>query len=247
MMKKRLDNIPKADKRILEHPYVGHLHDVVGRLVEELSVQKEKTEELEAELRRLKKLPKKPKIEPSKLDEELPGEEKPASEGQKKRPGSDKRKKKKDLPIDEYREVKVEGAGPGWRFWGYQDYVVQSVVVQRNNICYRREVYLNPEDERVVAKLPWGVEGHDFGEELRRYVIHLYNECHVTQPLIYQHLKTLGVDISTGQVNNILNEGRIIELFCEEMEGKPSFSNLRHLADIAVCGSSAGDLEGVVC
>jgi len=56
------------------------------------------------------------------------------------------------------------------------------------------------------------------GEELRRYVIHLYNECHVTQPLIYQHLKTLGVDISTGQVNNILNEGPIIELFCEEME-----------------------------
>ncbi len=217
-MKKRLDNIPKADKRILEHPYVGHLHDVVSRLVEELSGQKEKIEELEAELRRLKKLPKKPKIEASKLDEEPPGEEKPTSEEQKKRPGSDKRKKKKDLPIDEYREVKVEGVGPGWRFVHYQDYVVQSIVLRRNNICYRREVYLNPQGERVVAKLPWGVEGHDFGEELRRYVIHLYNECHVTQPLIYQHLKTLGVDISTGQVNNILNEDPIIEVFFEEME-----------------------------
>jgi len=217
-MKKRLDNIPKADKRILEHPYVGHLHDVVGRLVEELSAQKEKIGELEAELRRLKKLPKKPKIEASKLDEEPAGEEKQSSEEKKKRPGSDKRKKKKDLPIDEYREVKVEGIGPGWRFLYYQDYVVQSIMVRRNNICYRREVYLNPEGERVVAKLPWGVEGHDFGEELRRYVIHLYNECHVTQPLIYQHLKTLGVDISTGQVNNILNEDPIIELFCEEME-----------------------------
>jgi hypothetical protein len=60
--------------------------------------------------------------------------------------------------------------------------------------------------------------GHDFGEELRRYVIHLYNECHVTQPLIYQHLTALGVDISKGQVNNILNEDPIIELFTEEME-----------------------------
>lgn len=217
-MKKRLEDIPKADKRILEHPYIGHLHDVVSRLVEEVSAYKEKVEELEAELRRLKKLPKKPKIEASKLDEEPPGEEKPASEEEKKRPGSDKRKKKKDLPIDEYREVKVEGVGPGWRFLGYRDYVVQSIVVRRNNICYRREVYLNAEGERVTAKLPWGVQGHDFGEELHRYVIHLYNECHVTQPLIYQHLKTLGVDISKGQVNNILNEGPIIELFCEEME-----------------------------
>lgn len=217
-MKKQPNDIPKADKRILEHPYVGHLHDVVSRLVEELSAQKKKTEELEAELRRLKKLPKKPKIEPSKLDEEPPGGEQPAAQEEKKRPGSDKRKKKKDLPIDEYREVKVKGVGPEWRFMGYQDYVVQSVVVRRNNICYRREVYLNPEGERVVANLPFGVQGHDFGEELRRYVIHLYNECHVTQPLIYQHLQTLGVDISAGQVNNILNEDPIIELFCEEME-----------------------------
>lgn len=217
-MKKRLDSIPKADKRILEHPYVGHLHDVVSRLVEELSLQKEKIEELEAELRRLKKLPKKPKIEASKLDEEPPGKEEQASEEKKKRPGSDKRKKKKDLPIDEYRDVKVEGVGPGWHFWGYQDYVVQSIEVCRNNICYRREVYLSPEGERVVASLPPGVQGHDFGEELRRYVIYLYNECHVTQPLIYQHLNTLGVDISKGQVNNILNEDPIIELFAEEME-----------------------------
>lgn len=217
-MKKRLDNIPKADKGILEHPYVGHLHDVVSRLVEELSAQKEKIEELEAELRRLKKLPKKPKIEASKLDEEPPGEEEQASGEQKKRPGSEKRSKKKDLPIDEYRDLKVEGLGAEWRFSHYEEYVVQSLVVRRNNICYRREVYLSAEGKRVVASLPPGVQGHTFGEELRRYVIYLYNDCHVTQPLIYQHLNTLGVDISKGQVNNILNEDPIIELFAEEME-----------------------------
>ena len=217
-MGKRLDDILKADKQILEHPYVGHLHDVVSRLVEEVTAQKEKIEELEAELRRLKKLPKKPKVEASKLDGEPPGEERQASGEEKRRPGSDKRKKKKDLPIDEYRELKVEGAEPGWRFLGYRDYVVQSVKVQRHNICYRREVYLDAEGRRVVASLPYGVQGHDFGEELRRYVIHLYNECHVTQPLIHRHLKTLGVDISTGQVNNILNEDPVIELFRAEME-----------------------------
>jgi len=218
IMKKRFDNIPKADKRILEHPYVGHLHDVVSRLVEELTTQKGKIEELEAELRRLKKLPKKPKIEASKLDEEPPGEEKQGSGEKEKRPGSEKRKKKKDLPIDEYRKVKVEEVEPGWRFSHYQDYVVQSIEVARNNICYQREVYLTPEGGRVMASLPAGVQGHDFGEELRRYVIHLYNECHVTQPLIYQHLTILGVDISKGQVNNILNEDPIIELFTQEMD-----------------------------
>ncbi len=216
-MKKPAD-IPKADKQILEHPYVGHLHDVVGRLVKELTLQKGKIEDLEAELRRLKKLPKRPKIEASKLDEEPAGKEQAASGEKEKRPGSEKRKKKKDLPIDEYRQVKVEGVAAGWRFCGYEPYVVQSIEVRRNNICYQREVYLTPEGERVVASLPWGVVGRDFGEELRRYVIQQYNECHVTQPLIHQHLTSLGVDISKGQVNNILTEDPIIEVFTQEME-----------------------------
>ena len=216
-MKKR-SNIPIADKQILDHPYVSHLHDMVNRLVEELSKQKEKTEELAAELRRLKKLPKKPKIEASKLDEEPDEEANQAGGEKKKRPGSEKRKKKKDLPIDEYREVKVEGIGPSWRFLGHQDYVVQSLLVRRHNICYRRQVYLSPQGERVVAALPPGVVGHDFGESLRRYVIYLYHACHVTQPLIHQHLTSLGIDISKGQVNNVLNQDPIMGLFSEEME-----------------------------
>lgn len=217
MSQKRVD-IPEADEAILQHPYVVHLHNALGTLAAELSEQKEKVEELSAELRRLKKLPRKPKTEASKLDEQ-PGK-KPKGKGGKsgKRPGSDKRKKKKDLPIDEYRELKMEVPGPGWRFVGHCDYVVQDIKVERNNICYRREVWASPDGRHHAAALPAGVQGHDFGPSLRRYIISLYHECHVTQPLIYGHLASLGIDMSKGQVNNILNGNVDVASFAEEAE-----------------------------
>lgn len=217
MSKKHVD-IPLADEAILKHPYVVHLHNALGVLAAELSEQKGKVEELSAELRRLQKLPRKPKIEASKLDEG-PGK-KPKGKGgaEGKRPGSEKRQKKKNLPIDEYREVKMEAPGPGWRLVGHRDYVVQDIKVERNNICYRRQVWASPDGQEHIAALPAGVQGHDFGPCLRRYIISLYHGCHVTQPLIYGHLSSLGIDISKGQVNNILNGNVDVASFADEAE-----------------------------
>lgn len=216
-MSKKSANIPAADEAILKHPYVEHLHNALSVLASELALQKEKVEELSAELRRLRKLPGKPKIEASKLDEQPKAEKKGgAKEG--KRPGSDKRRKKKNLPVDEYREVKLEAPEDGWRFAGYSDYVVQDIKVERSNVCYRREVWISPDGRRHVAVLPAGVQGHDFGPGLRRYIISMYHECHVTQPLVHGHLANLGIDISKGQVNNILNQNVDVSSFADELE-----------------------------
>ncbi len=216
------EDIPKVTEDLLQHPYVQHLHEIIEGLVKELERSKDRISELEAEIRRLKKQPKKPKITPSQLDKN-PKEENPKGTG--KRPGSTKRKKKGDLPIDENRKVEAREVPQGWVLVGYKPYVVQDVKVSRNNICYEREIWESPDGQsRIIAALPGSIAGRDFGEELRRYVIYLYNDCHVTQPLIHKHLTNLGIDISTGQINHVLNEDKANKIFEEE------------LLDVVACG-----------
>ncbi len=66
-------------------------------------------------------------------------------------------------------EDRVVGAAvpPGSRFKGCQDFLVQDLVLRAQCIRYRRERWLTPEGQLVVAPLPSGVDGH-FGPELRR-------------------------------------------------------------------------------
>lgn len=47
-----------------------------------------------------------------------------------------------------------------------------------------------------------------FGSTLRAFILYQYYGCHVTQPLIKEQLHELGVHISTGQINNIIINGK---------------------------------------
>ena len=50
-----------------------------------------------------------------------------------------------------------------------------------------------------------------FSETLKKKatnVLYLYTQGHMTQPLILEHLLDLKIDISAGQVNNFINEGK---------------------------------------
>jgi hypothetical protein len=59
---------------------------------------------------------------------------------------------------------------PGSQFKGYEPYQVQDLVLTARVVCYRRERWLTPQGETIVAPLPNGIRGH-FGPELRRFVL----------------------------------------------------------------------------
>jgi len=207
--------IPSVTAAILRLPYVKYLLDLVSSLTKELFERNKKVEELEAELRRLKKQPKKPKIGASKLDEDKP---KKARKKTGKRAGSEKKKKKKDLPIDRTERVEADSVPAGWKLIGFKPYIVQDILVERDTVKYEREIWQSPDGkQRMVAGLPAHLEGRTFGPTIRGYIINLYNSCHVTQPLIWQHLQDIGVDISKGQVNFILNGDKANKVFGEEL------------------------------
>src|SRR4030095_6823088 len=96
---------------------------------------------------------------------------------------------------------------PGARFKGYADFVVQDLVLRACCIRYRRERWLTPDGQLVVAPLPSGVYRH-FGPELRRVVLAQYHQGQVTVPRLVAQLRTIGLAISTRQVMRLLIHGQ---------------------------------------
>lgn len=208
------ENIQGFRPELLGEPYVQYLHKLIGEFSKKLEEQDKKLEELAAEIRRLKNLPKKPDIKPSRLDDSIEGE---GPEEKKKRKGSEKRKKKGSLEIHEQKEIAAKDVPKDWNFVGYKNMLIQDFIIQANNIEYRLEIWKSPDGvNQIVADLPLHLQNTHFGPILKAYILHQYNECAVSQPLILTSLKDFGVDISSGQINAILTEGK--EKFHKEKE-----------------------------
>ena len=182
----------------------------------------EKVGELTDEIARLKREKEKPKIKPSRLEakdkDTQPEESEQPTSGldssdsreKKKRPGSAKRKKTRELTIHENKVIQpMVEIPPGSEFKGYQDYTVQELLIRPHNIRYRLARWKTPTGEYLRGKLPEGVlkMGH-FGPTLKSYLLYQYHHCHVTQPLLLKMMEDWSLDISSGQLNRILVEDK---------------------------------------
>ena len=127
----KLSEIPEAEQT----PRVRHLLQIIMQQQEEIQARKD-------EVQRLKGLKGKPKIEPSRLEAEAnqeensEGETDPRTSQRKKRK---KRKKTAQLTIHHDEVVKAEAVPAGAVFKGYQDYVVQDLLIRPDNTRYRLE------------------------------------------------------------------------------------------------------------
>jgi hypothetical protein len=178
------------------------LKRLVLQFLEEIAALKSEITALREEIAHLKGLKGRPNLKPSGMEMKAVGRRK-TKEGRKQ---ARRGKKNARLLIDEERKVKAE-APAGSRFKGYEDYVVQDLVVRPHTVRYRRECWLTPAGERIVAPLPDGVKGH-FGPVLRRFVLAQYHRGQMTVPRIVALLDDLGVAISKRQVVRLLIAGK---------------------------------------
>jgi hypothetical protein len=176
----------------------------VAELLEVIKYLQEQVQGLKDEIAILKKEKAKPKIKPSGLDKGKAG----GGSADGKRPGSAKRNKTEKLRIDEVVVVRAEDVPEGSRFKGFENYTVQELVISTHNTTYRLERWQTPDGRQVRAELPAEARVGHFGPTLNSFVLYLYHQAHVTQPLIVESLREFGVDISTGQVNRIITEGK---------------------------------------
>ncbi len=175
--------------------------------IEELELlvkkQRERIEQLEVELRAQKKLKGQPKIRASKLN--TPG---PQSEEEGKRPGSAKRSKKADFQVDEERIIPPSEIPANAKFNGYKDYDVQELKLFRHNIRFRLAEYVKEDGTTIVGQLPVEYRHGHYGPLLIGYILYQHYQCRVPQPLLYEQLLEWGLEISTGQLHNILSENK---------------------------------------
>ena len=157
--------------------------------------------ELRAEVATLKGLKGRPTVKPSGMERGTAPE--PAEKG---RGHGARGAKAERLTIHEERVIKAD-VPAGSRFKGYEDFLVQDLVLRPHVVRVRRERWLTPDGQTVVAPLPAGIVGH-FGPELHRFVVFQYHQGQVTVPRLVAQLRAIGIAISKRQVVRLLNEGQ---------------------------------------
>lgn len=202
-----LPDIPEAERT----PLVRQLLQIIHLQQERILQLEERVHQLEDEIARLKGLKSRPGIAPSTLEKPP----RPPRDPDAKRPGSDKRSKTSELTITEEAVIPLSHVPEGAVFKGYEDFVVQDLVLKPRVIRYRRERWQTVDGQDVVAPLPDDVlPGSHFGADLICFILHQYHHQHVTQPLLLEQLRQLGIDISAGELNRILTERK--DTFHEE-------------------------------
>ena len=188
-----------------QHQTIHAQQETIETLERQLRQQHERIEQLEADLRAQKKLKGKPKIVASRLNES-PSDSEGKSEG--KRPGSAKRSKKLGFEIHEERIIPPTDIPDTAKFNGYRDYDVQELTLERHNIRFRLAEYVREDGTTLVGQLPGEYRHGHYGPLLVGYILYQHYQCRVPHPLIHEQLQEWGIDISTGQLHNLLSENK---------------------------------------
>ena len=193
-------NLPVTAPADIDGLSLEALKALVVQLLSKLADQERLLAELREENARLKGLNGRPRIKPSGMED--------ASEPKRSAKRGKHRRRGKIVPrvAIEDRVIKAQ-VPPGSRFKGYENFVVQDIVLRAEAIRYRRERWVTPDGTIVLAALPAGVVGH-FGPELRRFVLAQHHQGQVTVPRLVAQLRGIGVAISKRQMMRLLIAGQ---------------------------------------
>ena len=194
------------DAASLEGFSLAELRDVIGVLVGEVQqlqsdnlALRAENQALRDEVARLKGLPPRPPSRPWGMEKAT----EPGAVGNSGTRSLRRRGAKRDQDAVTVERVLQITVPAGSRFKGYEDCLVRELRLSAEVIRYRRERWLTPSGETVVAPLPAGTAG-GFGPELRRFVLALHAQGQVTTERLTALLNGIGVEISKRQVVRLL-------------------------------------------
>ncbi len=183
---------------------IVRLLNLVEKLSADLRDAQVEIQRLRDEVNRLKGEQGKPKI---KGNTPKPPPTDHSSEKERHKPRQrHKSSKKAEIQIDREQVVAVD---PGKlpedaEFKGYEDVVVQDIMLKTDNILFHKQKYYAPSTHRsYLAQLPQGYEGQ-FGPGIKALTLALYYGMGTSEPKILEFYENVGIQISEGELSNLL-------------------------------------------
>jgi len=181
---------------------------MVLNLVETLKTEnqalREQNQRLRDEVNRLKGEQGKPNIKPNRQKRVSANH---SSESERRQPQKRKKRRKLDrVKIDRTEELDVEPERlpADAEFKGHEEVVVQDLRMDTDNVLFRkRKYYSASEGKAYLAELPPGYHG-EFGPSIKSLAIVMHFGMQTTEPKILEFFGHFGIQISSGQLSNIL-------------------------------------------
>jgi hypothetical protein len=181
---------------------------MVLNLVETLKAEnqalRDQNQRLRDEVNRLKGEQGKPNIKPNRQKRVSANH---SSEAERRQPQKRKKRRKLDrVKIDRTEELDVEPERlpADAEFKGHEEVVVQDLRMDTDNVLFRKRKYYSAlEGKTYLAELPPGYQG-EFGPGLKSLAIVMHFGMQTTEPKILEFFGHFGIQISSGQLSNIL-------------------------------------------
>lgn len=201
LLKAEVAELKTANRELTER------NEFLARLVLDLQ---ETVNQLKDEINRLKGQKSRPKFPPANLNK---GNKDSGNQATKQLPSANLGAGLKKIKHQEII-VTPPNVPAGSRFKGYSDFHVEDLNIEAVKIKYRLAVYETPSGEILRGRLPFNLNGKHFGPDLIAYCLDQYHGRCVTRPQLFEQLLGFGVEISTGELDNLLIIDK--EVFHEE-------------------------------
>lgn len=169
----------------------------------DLRTAQDQIQRLRDEIKRLKGEQAKPEIKPNTT----PPATDHSSERERRQPTQRvKRGKRASITINREDVARLDPATlpPDAKFQGYEDVVVQDIIIRTDNVLFHKEIFYSPSQQKSYrAPLPRGYRG-EFGPGVKALALVLYFGCLMSEAKIRELLVNVGIQIAEGTVSNLL-------------------------------------------
>lgn len=195
-----------------------HILNMVEELAAENRALCEENQRLRDEINRLKGEQGKPRVKANKKPATTSTKDHSSEQARRRPKKRSRRARVQEIRIDREHKLALDRTQlpEDTEFKGYVPVVVQDVRLSTDNIRFLKEKCYSPSRKQTyVAALPVGYEG-EFGPGVHALVHVLYHAVNTSEPKIVEFLAHIGVQISSGQVSNLLIKGQ--ERFHQERD-----------------------------
>ena len=161
--------------------------------------------------------------------------------------------KTEKIKIDRTETVRVDRSTlpEDAEFKGYEEKIVQNIILKTDNVLYRLEKYYSPSlGKTYTAEVSESIKNTEFGAETKALISTLYYENRVTENKIASFLNANGLHISEGTISNILIKGeseKLTEVKNEIFEAGLSSSTYQQIDDTGMKIAGKNAYATIVC